>query len=73
MNAKELKSELDRLGVPRRVYSLSGWRDERLCLEERSGTWHVFFVERGGERPLREFQSENDACHFMLEELKLEI
>ncbi len=73
MNAGELKVELDRLHVPQRVYSLSGRKDERLCLEFRGEMWCVFFVEKGVERPLREFRSEDEACRFMLEELKYEI
>lgn len=73
MNTKELKAELDRLGVPQRVYSLTGWRDERLCLEFRQDMWHIFYVERGAERSMREFRTEDEACGFMLEELKYEV
>ena len=73
MNIKELQVELEKLGVPRRVYSLKGPMDERLCLESRDGKWYVFFVERGRERILKEFDEEYAACDFMLNELKYEI
>jgi hypothetical protein len=73
MNIEQLKAELEALGVPRRVYSLSGRKDERLCIECREGTWFVFFVERGQERALKKFATESEACSFMLEELKLEV
>jgi hypothetical protein len=73
MNIEQLKCELERLGVPRRVYSLNGGKDERLCIECRDGEWVVFFVERGQERTLKQFVSESDACAFMLTELKLEM
>ncbi len=73
MNIEQLKHELERLGIPRRIYSLNGGKDERLCMENRDGNWVVFFVERGQDRILKQFVSESDACAFMLEELKLEI
>ena len=73
MNIKELQVELEKLGVPRLVYSLKGSRDERLCIELRHEKWCVFFVERGQERILSEFDDENTACEFMLNKLKYEI
>ena len=73
MNISELRFELEKLRVPRRVYSLNGWTDERLCLENRDGLWHVFFVERGEERIMGIFENEEQACDFMLSELRYEI
>lgn len=73
MNIKELQVELENLGVPRRVYSLKGAADERLCIELRHGKWCIFFVERGQERVLKEFDEEHAACGFMLNELKYEV
>ncbi len=73
MNIEQLKAELEKLGVPRLIYSLRGARDERLCIENRDDAWYVFFVERGQERVLRRFSDESEACLFMLEELKQEI
>lgn len=73
MNIELLKKKLDALGVPRQVYSLGGWRDERVCIENRNGMWIVFFVERGEERLLRSFSEEADACNFMLDELRREV
>ncbi len=73
MNIVQLKQELENLGVPRRVYSLNGWKDERLCLELRDNKWSIFFVERGEERDLKQFSSEAQACDYMLGELRYEI
>lgn len=73
MTLKELQLQLEKLGVPRRVYSLRGAKDERLCIENRSGVWCVFFVERGQVRILKEFEEEAKACEFMLNELKFEV
>lgn len=73
MNIIELQLELNKLDVPRRVYSLRGAVDERLCLDQRNGTWFVFFMERGQEINLKEFASESFACEYMLNELKYEI
>ncbi len=66
MNIQELKDELDQFGVSPRLYSLRGWSHEKLCLEQRDGDWYVFLVERGRERPMRAFESEDEACIFML-------
>lgn len=74
MNKAELRAELQTLGVPTRVYSLSGNRvDERVCLYEHDGEWKVSFFERGQERLLGAFSSESEACKFMLGELKHEV
>ncbi len=74
MNKAELRAELKTLGVPTRVYSLSGNQvDERVCLYEYDGEWRVSFFERGQERLLGAFSSESEACKFMLGELKHEI
>lgn len=71
MNTKELKAELELLGVSPLLYSLRGRSDEKLCLECRDGDWYVYFVERGRERPMRAFDSEGPACEFMLGLLKV--
>jgi hypothetical protein len=68
-----LRADLDALGIPGRLYSLDGWKDERLCLEQRNGQWMVYFVERGVERPLASFDDESGACDFMLAEMKREL
>jgi hypothetical protein len=73
MNIKQLEQELEALGVPRRIYSLNAAKDERLCIEHRGGDWVIFFVERDKERILRQFVSEENACTYMLGELKSEI
>ena len=73
MTIEQLKQELERLGIPRRVYSLNGRKDERLCIEAREGMWHVYFVERGKEGSVKQFATESEACYFMLNELRYEI
>ncbi len=35
--------------------------------------WHVYFVERGKERSVKQFAAESEACDFMLNELRYEI
>ncbi|WP_293778152.1 hypothetical protein [uncultured Oxalicibacterium sp.] len=73
MLIKDLQLELEKLGVPRRVYSIGRPADERLCIEQRGGRWDVYFIERGKETTLRVFPSESDAALFMLSELRKEI
>ena len=73
MNIKLLEIELQKLGISRRVYSLNGASDERLCIELLNDKWRIFFVERGMERTLKEFDREDSACEFMLNELRYEV
>lgn len=73
MNISELKFKLEEIGVPRRVYSLGTISDERVCLLCRDTKWYVIFYERGHEKILGSFESENFACEFMLKELKYEL
>jgi hypothetical protein len=74
MDRTSLRIALQELGVPARLYSLSGSQaDERICLYQDDGEWRVSFFERGQERPLGRFNNESAACEFMLEQLKHEL
>jgi hypothetical protein len=74
MDKTELRTALQTLGVPMRIYSLSGNQaDERVCLYQYNGEWRVSFFERGQERLLGAFSTESEACEFMLGKLKHEV
>lgn len=74
MNRFELRDALDAAGVPRHDYSLQDISpdfisDSTWVLRERGGRWVVFFSERGQERHLKAFASEQEACEYLRAEL----
>lgn len=73
MNRLQLAKKLEEIGVPSRVYSLHGASDNKTCIEQRNGKWYVFFFERGQENVIKVFDTETEACEFMLFDLKKEI
>ena len=73
MTVKELKKELEKLGVPDIYYSLvkGGTPNERLCLVKNAdSSWSVYYSERGEKDGMIHFDTENAACEYMLNELK---
>ena len=61
---------LDAENVSTDAYRLHGERaDEALVLEEGRDAWAVYYAERGLRSGERTFESEDEACHFMLDRL----
>ncbi len=71
MNRMQLIELLERKGVPNSYYSIKGAREDRVCLDFSVGKWKVFYIERGRKDILGEFNSEDEACEFMLDKLTL--
>ena len=73
MKREELKKELVQAGVPDYMYNLKGIgrTDERLCLEKNENGWMVYYMERGIKTTNKIFESENDACQFLYDQLVL--
>ena len=71
MNREELKSILDRNNISSRAYSLYGplSDDNRYILEERFGTWFVYYSERGRRIAEQIFNNEHDACIYILNKM----
>ena len=71
MNSKELKKQLQQMGISENLYNLDGIgrMDERFCLDFSDGIWYVFFCERGIKTTNKKFISEDEACEFILEQL----
>lgn len=71
MKKEELKRELQAHNVPENMYNLDGTgrKDERFCLEFASGSWQVFFTERGVRTTAKTFDTENEACQYLFEQL----
>ena len=73
MNRLSLVELLNAERVRPDVYSVDGLPlsrvDERLVLEIVEGGWAVYYAERGGRSGERRFDTEDEACHFMLDRL----
>jgi hypothetical protein len=73
MDRTELKAILGRERIKDGSYSLSAKNfdpDEALCLRQEGHEWVVYYSERGLQTGRRTFQSEADACSYMLERLQ---
>ncbi|MBP3458387.1 MAG: hypothetical protein J6K58_04195 [Lachnospiraceae bacterium] len=66
-----LEKKLKKAGVPDYVYNLTeqGKKDERLCLEKIKDKWSVYYLEKGIKTTNEFFDSEDDACQFLYEQL----
>ena len=70
MNRAEMQALLDAERVRRDSYSYDGSvPDECLCLLPVAGGWTVFNSERGGRTGERVFETEDEACTFMVNRL----
>ena len=68
MNRKNLKFELDKLGVNEKLYSLYGnLVSDRIILYENYHRWEVFYLsERGTRENSQVFFTEDEACDYIL-------
>jgi hypothetical protein len=71
MNRSELKEKMDKEGISPNAYSLYGSYgvDSVYVLEERFGTWFVYFFEKGNKGNEVIFNNENEACSYFLTEV----
>lgn len=70
MKITDLKSELNKLHIPKDSYSIDCIEDESLCLILDGGLWCVFYSERGNRTEAEYFANENDACEALLTRIK---
>lgn len=75
MNISDLIEKLDKLGVPKRYYSINGnLSSDTYILNEVYGKWEYFyFDERGNRNNVKIFDNENDACQHLLKVLENEM
>lgn len=65
---------LDRLGVPRALYSLGHQVDNAWCLTRLdSGQWQVAYRERGTDFDVSVLTTAEDACYLLLGRLTLRL
>ena len=72
MNIEELKKALDKEGVKPFYYSLNGITEDKdgaLILEKKGKKWMCYFYERRGKFDVKYFDTEDEACKYMLERL----
>lgn len=70
MNRVQLREFLDSENVRRDAYSLDeSWCSECYRLEQVGSAWAVYYAERGLRSGERRFESEDDACDYLLNRL----
>ena len=71
MNIKQLETELKKNHIPDWHYNLSGTgrNDERLCIEKSNKGWNVYDLERGERTTDLMFDTEDEACNYILKHL----
>jgi len=72
MNKDILKRELDDLKINSDLYSLNGdLLPDRVILNNSYSDWEVFYLdERGLRNDVKHFNTEEEACHYILELFK---
>ena len=66
-NRQELTEILRREGINPDAYALDGGHDgERYVIDVRPGGWAVYYSERGLESGRRDFETEDEACRYLL-------
>ena len=71
MTKAELQRQLDSIGISRAVYSLDGGvHDDKYVLsQEAMGAWSVYYSERGLVISKKVFDSENEACEYLMRKI----
>lgn len=71
MTREMLEKALKIAGVPDYIYNLTGQgkKDEHLCLEKIKDKWSVYYLERGMKTTNEFFESEDEACQFLYDQL----
>lgn len=71
MDLKQLKLELNKIGIKEYEYSINqGLKENALIVEDMGGFWKVFHFERGHEEMLGIFKSQSEALEFLLKSFK---
>lgn len=69
----ELETELAKLKLPYRNYSLNGgYLEDGICLSPNKDIWEVYYCERGHKNVIGMFFNESDACEYMVCKYKKE-
>lgn len=71
MTIVELEEQLNKIGVPKDLYSLmvGGFPNEKLCIFKEE-LWQVYYSERGHRSGLKVFSTEEDACEYFFRKME---
>jgi hypothetical protein len=70
MNVRELKQHLVKENIDEFAYSLTGGLPgDRYVLSEDGDAWSVYYSERGSRWDIKRFQTEDEACTYLLQTL----
>ena len=69
MNKDKLRIKLIEEKISQDAYSLEDDRTETYCLDSSYGKWSVYYSERGLRTNEKHFESESEACEYLLSEL----
>ena len=68
MKLTEMLSLFENNGIPKSYYVVGGLGlGECLGIERIDQKWHVYYSERGQKTTQAIFDSEDEACHFMID------
>lgn len=73
MDISQLAQKLAELGVNHRAYRVGrfgGGNSDAIVLEQTEKGFEVFYTESGHNSPLATFQSEPEACEYVLKQLE---
>ena len=72
MQKRELQQRLITEEIPKNWYWLNGgFPNEALCLNIQGGLWEVYYSEKGLKTSLKQFESEEDACEYFYNLIKV--
>lgn len=70
MTTKDLKEFFKEHLVPKKLYKIGGEHKNRICIEQVSDGWDVFFKDKEQKIGLMHFGDENSACDVMMNEIR---
>ena len=70
MTTKDLKEFFKEHLVPKKLYKIGGEHKNRICIEQVSDGWDVFFKDKKQKIGLMHFGDEKSACDVMMNEIR---
>ena len=72
MKINELELILKTKNIPCDMYSIlkGGFPRESYCLVQNVNNWEVYYSERGTKRGVKYFNTEDEACDYLLKKLE---
>lgn len=74
MTLKDLKIELEEIGVLESSYSINdGLKEDAYIIDDIGGIWKCFYYERGEELGVSLFKTETEAYQYILNQFKKQL